>query len=60
VAELRNGRGLTTGPRIIVETTKVDPSAARRRMRRGESASRPVEIRNGLPDFKPYVYRGGG
>jgi hypothetical protein len=57
VAELRNGRGLTAPPRVIIETTKVDPTGARRR---GERASRPIEIRNGLPDFKPYVYRGTG
>ena len=60
MAELRNGRGLTAPPRVIIETTKVDPTGARRRMRRGERASRPIEIRNGLPDFKPYVYRGTG
>jgi hypothetical protein len=59
------------GIRVTLEPSSRDPAAMRRRYRHGtapEGVTRggqragalPVEIRNGLPPFKPYVYRGLG
>ncbi|HEV2372086.1 MAG TPA: hypothetical protein VGS19_07955 [Streptosporangiaceae bacterium] len=59
--------------RVTLEPSSRDKAAMRRRYRHGTvprgvsrgmsttgSAALPVEIRNGLPEFRPYVYRGLG
>lgn len=72
--EPRRDRTSEVTIRVTLEPGSRDPSATRRRYRRGwrsgynggtrlvrpgEGGSVPFEIRNGLP-FKPYVYRGTG
>lgn len=59
--------------RISLEPSSRDQTAMRRRYRHGTvpqgvvrgggrftAGALPVEIRNGLPEFKPYVYQGLG
>lgn len=55
----------TAAIRITLEPGSRDLAAAKRRNRAGTGSGRgaralPVEVRNGLPAFKPYVYRGTG
>ena len=68
--ELRHdGPRLNAAIPVTLELQSRDPAAARRRYRRGTmprdcsrgvDGSLPVEVRNGLPEFRPYVYRGLG
>ena len=47
-------------PALALETHASRPATATNRRRRGRTGPVPTEIRNGLPDLKPYVYRGVG
>jgi hypothetical protein len=50
--------------RYEIDSKNRDMNAYRQRLRRGDSgppgSGRHVQIRNGMPDVKPYVYRGTG
>jgi hypothetical protein len=65
VTRPRSGRRLTLSAPQARPRTR-DPAEAQRRYRHGERAPAPgapvliwSEARNGLPPFRPYVYRGG-
>ena len=57
------GRDYTAPAQIEIDAKNRDRAAYIRERRRGDSGpfrGKPVEIRNGLPGLKPYVYRGAG
>lgn len=70
--EPRRDAAPVLGARFTLEKQARDPVATRRRYRHGTmpenvshgvggiGGSLPVEIRNGMPPFRPYVYRGTG
>ena len=68
--DLRRGDiSVAPGPRVTFEaaTTRLGATEMTRRRRAGRArgadgaaGTLPVETRNGLPEFKPYVYRGTG
>jgi hypothetical protein len=64
VPEMRTPAGrerLTASPvPIVFDAHSRDATASKRRWRHGARGPVPVEIRNGLPPFRPYVYRGLG
>jgi hypothetical protein len=64
MAEPRADRGLTAVPRTEIDAKNRDAARYVREMRRGDSgpfrAGRVVELRNGMPEVRPYVYRGSG
>lgn len=57
------GREFTAVPAIEVDAKTRDANAYARELHRGNSgpfSGKPVQIRNGMPEVKPYVYRGAG
>lgn len=66
--DLRRGDiSVATGPRVTFEaaTRRLSEAEVTRRRRAGKSRGQdgaagtlPVETRNGLPEFKPYVWEG--
>ena len=57
-----DGPRLDAGIPITFEPPGRDSAAYQRRYRHGRRMDRgfPIEVRNGLPEFRPYVYRGLG
>lgn len=58
--ELRRDRPLASAP-LTMEPVKANEAAAVRDRRAGKARGCvPTEFRNGLPEFRPYKYRGTG
>lgn len=56
--ELRHGRFPRRDITVQVKSAAVDRADQKARERAGKPGPRVVEVRNGMPEFKPYVYRG--
>lgn len=56
--EIRNWRNIAASVHVEIDHAHGDHAREMRHRRAGHTGPIPVRVVNGLPEFKPYVYRG--